>query len=820
MKTTVRRLAVRVTLLLPLLVPLSVSARSKPAAAVALPLPSGVEVPEPLKPWTQWVLQDHESALCPFLEGDEGDEGKCAWPARLGLVLDGKGGRFTQTWRVYHKQQVSLPGDGERWPQDVLVDGKPAIVVPDEDGAVPSVLLGSGDHTITGAFFWDELPESVHVPQATGLVALTLQGKAVPLPARDADGKVWLQKQAAPKVEADVLDVTVHRRVMDEIPLVLITRIELRVAGKNREVVLGKALPDGFVPMSLDSPVPARVEPDSRLRAQVRPGTYVLTLTARHAAPAGPAPSLSRPKPEGPWTTGDEVWVFDARPALRLVNIEGVNAIDPQQTTLPDDWKRLPAYPMALDSSFKLVEQRRGDADPAPDQLQLSRELWLDFDGKGYTVTDRLSGTLHRAWRLEVSPPTQLGRVSVGGKDQFITRVAQADKSERAGVEIRQGRVDVSADSRLVGNVGDVPAVSWDADFQHVEGVLHLPPGWRLFHASGADEVPGTWIRRWTLLDIFLVLIIAMAVGRLFGLPWGGLALVTLVLVFPENDSPRWAWLALLGVEALLRVLPRGRLEQLLRVVRVAAGAGLVLLVLAFAVGHVRSAIYPSLERDVSASGSYDARPELSLSNKTVALMPEPAEAPMPSGVAGGVPMGGAGAAPSTGENLANEAGNGDATRHGAAGKKGRALKGLEQLALDGKVDDADAQQRVDWSSNGYLAKSAKIQQAAQYDNNSVVQTGPGLPRWTWRQLSLRWSGPVERTQRLWVLDAHPHLERLWHHRHAAPHQHLDRIAGTVPDREEHDVGRKIAGRRCEAAQDPVRHIQILDAASEAYLAP
>jgi hypothetical protein len=53
-----------------------------------------------------------------------------------------------------------------------------------------------------------------------------------------------------------------------------------------------------------------------------------------------------------------------------------------------------------------------------------------------------------------------------------------------------------------------------------------LPPGWRLISASGADDVPDTWFQQWTLFDLFIVLIISVAMARLFGVAWGVLALV------------------------------------------------------------------------------------------------------------------------------------------------------------------------------------------------------------------------------------------------------------------------------------------------------
>lgn len=159
-------------------------------------------------------------------------------------------------------------------------------------------------------------------------------------------------------------------------------------------------LPPGFVPLSIDSPLPGRLEPDSRLRMQVRPGTWTVEIVARHE---GPVASLTRPDAQGPWKEGDEVWVFEARPSLRVAAVASVPAIDPQQTTLPDEWKKLPAYAMSPGATMRLDESRRGDSEPAPDRLSLSRTLWLDFDGGGYTVSDTITGSMYRGWRIEMT---------------------------------------------------------------------------------------------------------------------------------------------------------------------------------------------------------------------------------------------------------------------------------------------------------------------------------------------------------------------------------------------------------------------------------
>src|SRR5262249_33086662 len=157
------------------------------------------------------------------------------------------------------------------------------------------------------------------------------------------------------------------------------------------------------------------------------------------------------------------------------------------------------------------------------------------------------------------------------------------------GVELRQGGLALEADSRIAGDVSTVSSVSWNADFNSVNSTLQLPPGWTLLHASGADGVPGTWVQRWSLLDIFLVLIVGLAFGRLFGTPWGALALVTLVLPWQEGDLvPQYSWLAVLAGEALLRVLPESRFRIVVKVYRLGAWAVLVTIALAFMVQHIR----------------------------------------------------------------------------------------------------------------------------------------------------------------------------------------------------------------------------------------
>ena len=660
--------------------------------------------PEALRPWTSWVLAGHADALCPSLQGSP-ELVRCAWPSSLSLSLHEKGGRFEQRVHLDAPSWVALPGDLVRWPLDLVENGKKLVVV--ENDSAPSVELAPGEHTISGNLVWDSLPDSLQIPPETGLVSLQLQGTRVADPRRDEAGRLFLQ-QTNVETEGERLEIVVHRRVKDDVPLVLTTRVVLNVSGKSRELVLGKALPPGFTPMSISSELPARIEPDTRLRVQARPGTWTIEISARSE---GPVSELSRPVPDGPWRDGEEVWVFEAKSALRLTSVEGVRAIDPQQTLLPEEWKKLPSYAMALGDKMLLVEKRRGDLEPEPDRLSLSRTLWLDFDGTGYTVNDGITGRLHRAKRLEMLPPTVLGRVAVDGTDQFITHL---DKDpNKAGVELRQGEHTVTADSRIDGT-GSVPAVGYDHDFHEVSTTLNIPPGFRLFHATGADEVPGTWIRHWTLLELFLVLVLSLSFAKLFGRAWGALACVTFTLVFPETDAARWLWAAALVTEALARVIPAGKARLACSVLRLGVLLILLLNTLPFVVQHVREGIYPALAQSDGSDDWLSRGAELT-GARSDAPPPPPAE-PAPA------------AAPAR-------------------------TFGMIELLPQGDARGGGAEEKADHTA-GALRNSLSVGVRSKqfndvYDPNAMVQTGPGLPKWRWSQTSVTFSGPVERSQRL-----------------------------------------------------------------------
>ena len=658
-------------------------------------------LPGPLEPWRDWVLLDSGDALCAFRNGDLGAR-TCAWPGVLALTLTHTGATFEQSWALDRPAVVSLPGDAHAWPLAVTVDGLGGAVLPGGDGTRPVVYLPAGRHRIAGTLVWGSPPDVLHLPAETGLLDLTVDGKVVVFPNRDAEGRLWLQQTAQAVEAADRLELTVHRRLDDDLPFILETRIDLQVSGRNREILLGPVLPADFVPVEVEHPLPARLEPDGRLRIQARAGSFAFTVRARHVLPVAQL-TLPAVAPEQMWVA-EEVWALVAHPDLRQVLLGGAPAVDPSQTRLPEAWRALPSYLVKAGETVTLTEQRRGDPTPPPDRLSLQRELWLDAAGTGFTVRDHLTGDLANAWRLEMPAPLVLGHVTSSGRDQLITR-QKAGASP--GVELREGRLDLVADSRLEGGGRTLPAVGWDQDFQSVDARLHLPPGWRLFDAQGIDDVPDTWLRTWSLLDLFLLLVVVLATAHLFGRIWGAVALLALALAFPEADAPRVVWLFVLGGEALRRVLPSGKAARFVTLYRGVAGVSLALIVLPFLVHQVRVAMYPALERPWDSLGD---------GNGYTATLAPRLEAP-------------------------------------AQNQDEKSVQAESDLSLVGR-QSAGEQRNLDAVSGGKFAiqnnyKGASRRQNFEVDPQAAVQTGPGVPRWAWNAAALRWNGPVQRSQTL-----------------------------------------------------------------------
>lgn len=657
-------------LFLPLLL---LASLSRPTSALELR-----NIPEPLKPWIPWVLADQPQADCPFLLRDF-QQKRCSWPGLVKLTIEAERGEFSGEWTLYQTDWVILPGDRELWPQQVTINRLPAVVTVRQ--GKPAIRLDAGRYQINGQFFWRRPPESLPLASDIGLVQASVNGIPLANPHIEQD-RLWLNSanETGQTTRPDAVNLQVFRRILDDNPLQLANRLVLDISGQAREINLDHALLPGFIPISLHSPLPARIDPNGRLQLQARPGHWQVDLNARH--PQNLAQLAFSVQDEN-WPT-TELWAFQAVPALRLVEIEGVTGIDPSQSQLPPEWRQLPTYRMQQGQTIRFKTLRRGDPEPEPNQLQLNRKLWLDFDGGGYTVSDRLDGRMTRDWRLNTTPNLRLGQVLLDGQAQLITQQPNGDQ----GIEIRRGTLHMQADSRIEPNIGHIDAVGWQQTFRQVQAELNIPPGWRLLAVSGTDNSPSCWLNDWTLLDLCLLLLIALAAGRLWSWPWGLLIGIGLLSFWHETDAPRWIWLHLLAVHALLRIAPSGRLRLCTTAYRHLAWLALLLIALPFMAAQLRSGLYPQLANPlqpiepIAFNASLAQSDEEAAAGAIMEMTPRPAPQPL---------------------------------------RKSMAKAGGDSAPTNATLQDPDAN----------------------------LQTGPGLPQWQWHSVMLSWNGAVDGSQRI-----------------------------------------------------------------------
>ena len=644
------------------------------------------EIPAPLQPWADWALWDLHDLDSPTPYHDSKQPLRL-WPSRLTLAADGSGGRFTFEVMVFSESWVALPGDGELWPVEVTAND--AVVPVVEHAAQPAVKLAAGRYMLAGGYRWQAVPQRLAIPAAIGILSLTLDGQAVESPVWDAQGFLWLKRDAATaETDKDFLALKVHSLIEDGIPLWLHTDVELSVAGKSREEALGVILPAGWQLAAVDSPIPVALDDSGHLKAQVRAGKWTVQVTAFRLDHPAQIAYAAGAKP----AAAEQLVAFRAQPEFRLVEIAGLPSIDVSQTPFPDKWREFPVYRWDTATPFRIAERMRGMGLQKPEGLHIERNLWLDQDGGGLTFRDHLTGHMQQIWRLDAAEGQILGSVRADGQGQLITR---NPLNQALGVEIRDRALDLEATGRMP-RTPHLAATGWRTSADGLDVTLNLPPGWRLFALFGADWVSGDWLTAWTLLDLFLLLIFTLAVFRLWGLAAALLGFAAFGLAYHEPGAPRYVLLVLLIPLALLRVVPAGRGRGLLLAAKWATVVALVLVLVPFLGKQIQQCLYPQLES-----------------------------------VAGGYP--------------------GQYARQSAAAIRGAAAaEQAEPLAADsassGLLSSKTAQRKIS-RLDGNLA----------YESKARIQTGPGVPEWSWRTARFGWNGPVTAAQSI-----RPILIPLW----------------------------------------------------------
>jgi len=670
-----------------------------------------VNLPPELSAWQGWVEKDLPERYCPWQ--NEQSEKRCLFVLQTQLQATNTGASLVQEVQSYSEQFWQLPGEQQQWPQNVkiqLLDDAGRAVGAEKTAAVrdyqanPEIQLPIGRVRISAEYRWPELPAALLLPDGTPPVSLSIDGKTVTQPLWDQSR---LLLRATPSVEQtqSSVQMRVFRLLTDDIPYQLTTIIRLDVSGPSRELKLPMPLPEGFVLAGIDGDLPITLRQDGTLSVSAISGNFEISLKALRLNSDS---TIVKPQLPEPWPA-QEVWAYQGNSQLRTAQLQGAPSIDPQQSDAPASWSGFAQFLVSSTDPLSL-QVLAGPANSERDEVSIERQMWLSATTGKFTISDRLSGSLHSSGRLSLLSPLAAGRIEVDGQARLINQLK--DTTGSAGVEIRNSALSVAALSEL-STTTKMPVHSWNLQADKVATRVNLPDGWAAIAVFGASEVYGDWLHAWDLWDMFLVMLLTVAAFRLLGLPAAGALLVWLLLAYQKPDAPHWLWLLVFASLALAK-FASGKFATVSQWLAKAALLLLAVALLNFATQQIRYAVYPQLAASDDSQSAFFEQDRYA-----------DAAAPVAVGAA----------APVEAMQVAEE-------------ERSRMEKQkVERIEVTGSRLLRSYEQAAQQPDLLYGVQST--------DPANKIQTGPAVPDWHSQQLVVHFAGPVSAEQQ-WSMYVAP----------------------------------------------------------------
>ena len=662
-----------------------------------------VYVPPELEDWKNWVLEDHPSIRCP-IDDVSNKRLPCVWISELAVELTSG----EKDWLQFHivgqanaDGHVQLP-TSEKRPVAVTLNGSPAGV--GEVNDLPRVFVKRGAFSIRGRIDFENTPRTLSIPPTAAIVKLSIDGQDVSVP-RIEGGDLWLQPQSTGQDTQNTLRLDVYRRLRDDIPQTLDTRIRLTVDGADRVETLGAVLFEGFKATAVDADLPVQITQDGTFLMQVSRGVSWLSVSAVSDRVGNTFTTTST---GSHWPTA-ETWVFLPRTQHRTVEVEGADPVDP--TLVESPFGSAPTYTVPIGSTLRLANEQRGDPNPKPAVFNIAREIWLGFDGSSMVASDKIFADVQSETRIGAD--YQLGTVRVDGANRLVTYLGDSAES-KTGITLHPSDRRIEAISEL-GMRSDISANGWLVDADSLNVDLNVPPGWKLLWTTGVDLVDESWLSSWwNLWDIFICVLIIVVLYRVGGIPITVVGSISILLAYQEYTAPAIGWL-LLGVILLLdRQFASSTAKRLTQIVYWVVLVPVAVISIYVAATNLRQAVYPQL---VSAHGSMLTR---------------------------------------TGDS---------ALRVDSEELRDGSLINYRRTDIPISLAERESSLRKAQSADSGVEEtvvSGNFRRAVSEQSPVVaVQTGPGKPDWNWDLVRLGWAGPVSVDQRIGLVFLPPPATRV-----------------------------------------------------------
>ena len=522
----------------------------------ASPVAGKVLAPHSMEQWRGWIEQGNPARDCPGQV-----QGACLWlgPLELTEGKSGWGGRFAAVNLMSSPTPARLPGDVGSWPAWVRVDGSPAVIGMDSQGAY--VMLGAQARAnVTFDFTLARSSSAaLPIPQGFPMVGVAFAngetryldaGQPVdlstPKPAEQAPGA---RLSAAKEEKANV---RVSRLIQDgQVPL-MVTRVKIENGGARRLVTIEGIVPEGSAVFQMQA-LGAKLVGRS-LSVEAAPGVSALSITsALDPDLAIRWGSLSSTNSH----LADKQYVFiQSNESFRKIAAQG-EAVDPKSLDPVLSFGALPAYALGLDGSGLALAPKALESQGEASSSRVRNEGWLDFEGNEVFMVERLDFVKSIQGWFEPVGAWRATQATTSGSPAVVSK---SEKGEAGRVSTAAGMGSLEVGLRSPSSLWlGIPAIATEGVVaKSSTALIHIPLGWRVLGVFGAGQSDSGWMASLSLWDWFLMIVAVWFAKSLMGWRKAGAVLVAMALGRLFLGAPFAIYLPLFAALALSRHLPVG----------------------------------------------------------------------------------------------------------------------------------------------------------------------------------------------------------------------------------------------------------------------
>ena len=565
--------------------------------------PRQVDAPAELARWRGWIEQTNPSRRCA-----DGAEQGCLWLGALELAESAPGrwiGKFEALNLSGDSAKARLPADDGKWPSRATVDGKPATIGRDEQGAYVTI-EPRGKHALAYEFDLSRAVSSqLQAPSAFGMVSVRPIGRPirqadpsqpVELAAKPAEGKAPLAER--PALAPGKPTASVSRLLADSQVPTLTTRVKIDNGGTRKVINLDGLLPVGSLPVQLQG-AGSKLSGAS-LQVEAAPGTTIVTITSRLD------PSLKvdwgRPTSVDADVAPRQYVFVRSNESFRKVSAQG-SAIDPKSIDPALSFGDLPAYEVGERSALALAPKAI-EAVGEEISARARTTLWLDFTGSELFASQHLVFSKSAPGWFEPAAGWRATQASSGGSPLIVSK-SEAGSAGR--VALRNGMSEMTVGlSAPAGSWLAIPAVgSPGISAPQADATLRLPPGWRALGVFGAGHSDVGWFAAMSLWDWFLLIVAAWLAKSLLGWRAAGALLAGMALGRLFLGAPFVLFVPLLLLSALHKHLPAGKLRRVALICVMGLGALVIAQLAPYTMERVQKTLHGGLEDRAQPGSGY-----------------------------------------------------------------------------------------------------------------------------------------------------------------------------------------------------------------------